>query len=295
MTFRRAVVQLIVGALIISTSAPWAKLAEVPPTVSAFYRMLIGGLVLALICLIQRQLNWLSLRTLLWMLIPALFFAADMYVWHRSIEYVGPGLATILGNLQVFVVALVGILLFRERPGLLFFVGVVFAFAGIALLVGLDWPASTEQYRWGIWFGVLTAICYAGYILTMQSSQRGALVSVSPVSCLAAASLLSAAALALMTVVEGSSFAVGSNRTWLILIVYGVFCQAIGWILITQAMRAVPAFLIGLLLLIQPSASFLWDVIFFDRPTGISDGIGVGLVLVGIYLASARVRSGVVS
>ncbi len=291
MTFRRAVLQLIIGALIISTSAPWAKLAAVPPTVSATYRMLIGGLVLLAICGLQRRPLWTRSSGFIWLLLPATLFAADMYVWHQSIEYVGPGLATILASLQVFVVALIGMLWFRERPGWVFFCGVLLALAGIALLIGVDWSALSAQYRLGVWLGLATAVFYATYIVSMQRGQHRH-PAMSPIPVLAWVSLLSGLMLLGIGLAEGSSFAVPNRETWLILIVYGVFCQAIGWILITQAMAAVPAFLVGLLLLIQPSASFLWDVIFFDRPTGPGDAVGLLLVLIGIYLASTRARTG---
>ncbi len=279
-----------VGALIIGTSAPLAKVAAVPPTVSAFYRLAIGGIVLLGICWWRGLALWRRPRDILWMSIPALLFALDMYVWHRSIHYVGPGLATILANCQVFLVALLGMLLYRERPGWAFLMGVFFAFGGIALLIGVDWSALPAQYRTGVWLGLATAGFYAGYILTMQHSQR-ATGAVSAVATLALVSLLCAVMLAGFVVMEDHSFTIPDLKTGGVLVIYGVFCQVVGWLLITRAMPVLPAFVIGLLLLLQPASSFLWDVIFFARPTGLGDAFGVALVLAGIYLASARVRA----
>ena len=42
--------------------------------------------------------------------------AGDLTAWHHAIGFVGAGLATVLGNLQVVVVALLAWLLFGERP-----------------------------------------------------------------------------------------------------------------------------------------------------------------------------------
>jgi hypothetical protein len=39
-----------------------------------------------------------------------LFFALDLFCWHASILHIGPGLATIIDNFQVFVLTTVGIL-----------------------------------------------------------------------------------------------------------------------------------------------------------------------------------------
>ena len=59
----------------------------------------------------------------------------------------GPGLATLLGNFQVFLMALAGFAIYRERLGWQFLAGVLIAFVGLYLLVGLDWSAVSEQYR----------------------------------------------------------------------------------------------------------------------------------------------------
>ena len=55
----------------------------------------------------------------------------------------------------------------------------------------------------------------------------------------------------------------------------GFFGQVLGWVLLTRAMPQLPASLIGLLLLLQPALSFVFDVILFARPTHALDWIGV--------------------
>ena len=70
----------------------------------------------------------------------------------------------------------------------------------------------------------------------------------------------------------------------------GLFGQVLGWVLIARAMPQLPASLVGLLLLLQPVLSFLLDVILFARPTAVDDWIGLGLSLVGIFIASSRRR-----
>ena len=43
-------------------------------------------------------------------------FAADLTFWHHSIEAVGAGLATVLGNIQVVLVGLLAWVVLGERP-----------------------------------------------------------------------------------------------------------------------------------------------------------------------------------
>jgi len=41
-------------------------------------------------------------------------------------------------------------------------------------------------------------------------------------------------------------------------------------------------------LLLQPTLSYVWDVLFFDKPTGTVEIAGVILALAGIFLGSTR-------
>ena len=66
-------------------------------------------------------------------LVPAAAFAADLWLWHRSILLVGPGLSTLLANTQVFFMALAGVWFYRERIGPRFVAGITLAFAGLWL------------------------------------------------------------------------------------------------------------------------------------------------------------------
>src|SRR3972149_4181289 len=50
-----------------------------------------------------------------------LFLALDLAVWHRSIELIGAGLATVLANTQIVFVGLIAWAVHRERPTALAF------------------------------------------------------------------------------------------------------------------------------------------------------------------------------
>ena len=71
---------------------------------------------------------------------------------------------------------------------------------------------------------------------------------------------------------------------------YGAVSQALGWWLISRGLRTVPASRAGLILVLQPALSFVWDVLLFGRPTDALDGIGVALTLLAIYLGTMSSR-----
>lgn len=283
---RSAVLAMVAGAALISTTGIFVKWANVAPTVSAFYRMAFGGGMLFLLLLAQRRWNGVDRRDVLWMLFPAVAFAVDLVLWHRCIRDVGPGLATLLGNFQVFVMALAGVWFYREKLGWRFAAGLALAFAGLWLLVGRNWGAVDAQYRLGVWFGILTGVAYAVYMLSFRHAQKEKLKR-EPAVLLCLNSLLCAGVLALVVLAEGNSFAIPDMQSLTSLLSLAFFGQVLGWLLIVRAMPQLPASLVGLLLLLQPGLSFVLDVILFQRLTVSLDWIGLAASLAGIFLAGA--------
>jgi drug/metabolite transporter (DMT)-like permease len=284
-----AIVQLLVGATMISFSPVFVKLANVGPTAAGFYRTLFGGLFLLIVVAIRGDMVWRGIRPLGLALACGALFAADLSFWHRSIHYIGPGLATIMGNFQIFFLAAFGILVFRERVEWKFIVSLPLAIAGLFVLVGVDWEQLQTGYKLGVLFGLLTAVTYAGYMLVLQESQSRP-VRLSAAANLAWISLLTAMFMAVEVPLFGESFRIPDAQSWASLLAYGVLCQAIGWIFISRALPRIEASRAGLILLLQPTLAFVWDVLLFSRPTGGMDVFGALLTIVAIYLGGSRRR-----
>jgi drug/metabolite transporter (DMT)-like permease len=285
---RAALLQMTAGAIAISTTSVFVKLAHVGPTMAGFYRMAFGGAMLLVGLVALGQWRRVRLREIAWLTIPAIAFAVDLMMWHRSILIIGPGLATLLGNFQVFLMALAGFALYREKLGWPFLAGLGIAFVGLYLLVGLDWSQVDGRYQTGVVLGIVTGFAYAVYMLSTRHAQRAGHVRLAPAQLLCVSTLLCALVLGLAGLVEGDSFAIPDAQSWAALLGLGFGGQVLGWVLLTRAMPQLPASMIGLLLLLQPALSFLFDVIGFARPTHASDWVGVALSLVGIFVGTWR-------
>ena len=276
------IVHVLCGAFLISFSSVFVKLAHVSPTASGFYRVGFGAVFLFLGVLIKREFNVVGFKQLLLIAFCGLTFALDLYFWHESIFYIGPGLATLLGNFQVFLLAAVGIFFLGESAKLRFLIAIPLAISGIFFIVGGNWGNLTADYKTGIYFGLLTALCYTVFLLTLRKIQqeRGQ----SFFLLLMLVSLASATYLGLKMVYTGDSFTIPDSQSLLALLGLGLSSQTVGWILIATAMPKIPASLTGLALLLQPTLSFIWDVLIFHRPTDLTNWLGVGVTLIAIYM-----------
>lgn len=277
--------RLAMGAILLSFAPVLVKLAHVGPTPAAFYRMAIGGAVLAAWVVLTKR-SWWAGRTHLWMaLLAGAFLAMDLAVWHRSINLIGPGLATILANLQVFVLAGFGAFVLRERVTFRLLAAIGVAIGGLYLAFGMRWNALGSGYQLGVGLGVLTAVCYASYLLSLRTARaRGP--TVDAVVTVATLSLVSAVLLAGSVAVEGETFRVPGAIDAAVLVAYAIVPQVVGWVLVATGLPLVPASRAGLVLLLQPSLSFVWDVLLFHRPTSALEAAGVAVTLGGIYMGA---------
>lgn len=278
--------RLLCGAAMISFAPVFVRLTPVSATDSAFYRTLFGGLMLAAWVVVARApVERRSGFALAALLAAGMLFAADLAVWHRSILLVGPGLATLLGNFQVFLLAFVGILFFREKARWELLLAIPMAVVGLGLIVGFEWAALEQDYRSGILFGLLTAVFYAAYILSLRRA-RAESPAGSIASDLMIVSLVSAGFLFAGSGLAGEGIALPDPRSAWLLAAYALVAQVVGWLLISGSLPHVPASRVGLILLLQPTLAFIWDVLIFARPFGPRETAGAALAIIAIGLGS---------
>ena len=278
---------LMAGAFMISFSAVFVKLVQVGPTTAGVYRTLFGGIILAGMALARGEKWWRGWPAFGLTFLGGVFFAFDLSFWHRSVHLVGPGLSTILANFQVFFLAGVGILVLKEKAGLRLLVAIPLAMAGLGLLMGLHRGLPSQAHQMGVFLGVLTAMAYASYILSLRklhSLKRRPSVLVN----MAIVSLITAGLMAAETVFTGEELYIPDAASWTWLVTYGIFGQVLGWVFISRGLPSTPASRAGLVLLLQPTLSFIWDMLFFKRSTDAPELLGAVLAVAGIYLGTVR-------
>ncbi|MFG1943729.1 DMT family transporter [Nonomuraea sp. NPDC048826] len=274
----------IAGALIISTSAPLVRLADVAPATSAIFRCAYAiPPMVVLAWMERRRLGPFRGRPRVLAWLAGLLFALDLLFWHHSIAYVGAGLATVLGNLQVFIVAFAAWAIFRERPSRALMVATPVVFGGVVLISGIfDQAAYGADPVLGVLTGIATSLAYAAFLLIMKSS-----------SDRSAAPLAHATVVATLAMTALSPFFGGADLTpswpahgWLLLLALGP--QVLGWSLITYSLPRQPAALTALLLLIQPMTTVgLSAALLGERPSALQL-TGCAVVVLGVLWGSRR-------
>ena len=277
--------RLFIGAALISLSPVWVRLVDVAPSTSGFYRVVFGGLALVIYLVATRRRLHMTKHVWILLFLASFFLVLDLWFWHRSIIYIGPGLSTLLANFQVFIMMVVGIVFLGQMPRPTQMIAVPLALLGLTLIVGFDWSALSPDYKLGIVLGFLTAVAYAAYLLTLRFIRERSTFRV-PTREMAVVSVMTAAMMAVTVMVEGESLSIPTYADLGWLVAYGVLSHCLGWLFIASSLSEVSTVEAGLALLLQPTLSFVWDVLFFNRAMTAIELIGAGIALTAIYLGS---------
>lgn len=277
----------VAGALTIAWSAILVRKADVAPATAAVFRSAYAVPVLALLYWLERRREGRRTKREIKLSIWAgAFFAADLISWHYAIRYVGAGLATVLGNLQVVLVGLVAWLTLGERPEARVVAAIPIALFGIVLISGVVGSgAYGDDPLRGVVFGVATGLTYAAFILILRQSGRDLLSPVAPLFEATTAAAVFAA---------GAGVAIGDvdfvpswpAHGWLVLL--AMSSQVVGWLLISVALPRLPAALASVLMTIQPVGSVILGVIIFSESPSLLQLLGVACIFSGILVATAR-------
>lgn len=282
----------LLGALCIAFSGIFYRYADVSPSTVTVFRCLYGLPILALVALVERRrYGPMPGRTIGLAILAGVFFAGDLLTWHHAVDAVGAGLATVLGNLQVLVVGFVAWTVLGERPPRPVILATPVVIAGAVFISGVVGSgAYGANPPLGVGLGLVTALCYAGYLLVIRRGSHDIRRPAGPVA-IATASTMVVAAIAGAMIGDLDPVPSWPSHGWLALL--GVTSQSVGYLLISMSLPRLPAALVSVILLVQPVATVaLARVLLAEVPSVYQLG-GVILIIGGIALATlpvARIR-----
>ena len=278
----------LLGAFCIAFSGIFYKYSDVSPSTVTVFRCLYGLPILILVGMVERRrYGPMERRTISLAIIAGVFFAGDLLTWHHAVDYIGAGLATVLGNMQVLVVGFVAWAVLGERPPRPVVAATPIVLLGAILISGvIGKGAYGANPPLGVAIGTATALFYAGYLLIIRRGTHDIRRPAGPVA-IATASTMVVALIAGLIVGDLDLVPSWPSHFWLILV--GLTSQSIGYLLISMSLPRLPAAIVSIILLAQPVATVLLArVLLNEIPSWFQAG-GVLLIVGGIALATIPV------
>ena len=278
----------VLGALAIAFSGIFYRWSGVSPATGVFFRCLFGLPILLLVAAGEwRDIGPMSRRTIGLSAVAGVFFAVDLLTFHYAVDVLGAGLGTVMGNLQVVIVAVAAWLLLGERPRTEVLVAIPIMLVGVVLISGvIGSGAYGANPQLGAAIGLLTASAYAGYLLMIRRASPDR----RPAGPVAIATAVTGLGAALFGIVVGDIDFVPPLPALASLVALGVLSQSVGYLAIQASLPRLPAVITSVLLLVQPvTTMFLAAILLREWPSA-AQLAGVALVIGGIAVATAAAR-----
>lgn len=199
--------------------------------------------------------------------------------------YITSGLASILNaTTPIFTVIIAHILLTDEKATPLKSVGVLFGIAGVIVLIG---PEALQGIGGDLW-GQIAVICAA--ISYGFASVWGRRLARLP-SMTNSAGMLT---MSTMLMIPVSLYAEGTPRldlswgTWTSILVLGIACSGLAYILFFRILERAGATNLVLVTLMIPPGTILLGVVFLDESLTVPAIIGMGLIFIGLAFVDGR-------
>jgi drug/metabolite transporter (DMT)-like permease len=280
----------LLGAFCIAWSGILVREAAVSPTTAATFRAGYAVPFLFLVAFLEARWSRVAprpWRQRAWALLGGAFFGIDLVLFHHGIEYIGAGLATVMGNVQVIFVAVIAWLVWHERPNLGQAIGIPVALVGVVLISGVvGGSAYGSNPQLGVILGLGCAAAYAGYLLLIRKGRDRSRVA-GPIMDAAIACCLTAAVIGL---VGGDLNLMPSWPAHGWLLVLALSAQFAGGLLIAVALPRLPAVHTSLLLLTQPVIAVALAMIIVAETPSAFQLLGVALVLLGVAVGTEPLR-----
>ncbi|HEX2415979.1 MAG TPA: DMT family transporter [Thermoleophilaceae bacterium] len=278
------------GAFVIAFSGIFVRLADVSPSTAALFRCAYALPALGLLAWIEnRRFGARPRRERVLAFAAGFWFAADLTFWHHSIDAVGAGLATVIANVQVVLVALIAWAVLSERPDSRVLGSIPLLFFGVVLISGvIGAGAYGDDPVLGVAFGVATALAYALFLLILRQANVD---DRRPAGPLFDATLSGAAFSALGGLVVGDLDWVPNLEAQAWLVALALTSQVLGWLLISVSLPRLPAVITSIVLMLQPVAAVIFAALLLSEAPSVVQLAGVAIVLAGVVFATSKPRT----
>jgi drug/metabolite transporter (DMT)-like permease len=274
------------GATVISFAPLLYIRSDTTPLTGAFYRMLYALPLLGLLVWTSKKEDpresnsrWLAFGA-------GIFFAIDFAGYHSAIDYIGSGIATMIGNSQVIIVTLVSWWILGERPNRFILLALPMVMFGLVLISGIwdDAPYGEDPVK-GVIGGIVAAVFYSSFLIAYRQSNRVGGPAVNAQFDATAGATIGLLVLGSMPLSGVGIEAIDHTITWPghgWLLLLAITCQVVGWIAITYALPRLPAAHTSFAVLLQPVLTIVWGVLLLSESPSVQQSTGMILIFAAI-------------
>ena len=272
---------LALAVFFLSTSGIFAKVAQAPSGIIAFYRLLVAAVALLPLLLCKRenreQLANLPRKQLYTGVLSGFILAVHYVLWFESLKFTSVASSVVLVTLQPLFTILGSYLLWRESCSKGAMVGCLLAIAGSIVIGWGDFSISWRAFL-GDGMALLAAAVIAGYFLIGQQVRRS--LGVIPYSVLGYSS--GAFFLGLYSLACGDAFTGYTTQTWLCFLGLALVSTILGQLIFNWLLKWLSATVISMSILGETVGTCFLGYVLLGEVVTLQQLIGILGILCGI-------------
>lgn len=280
----------LVGSFSVGFSPVFIRMAGENTATSVLFRFGIALIPLFILAVIERRLNGpMPRRTMLLHLLGGVFFGLDVGLWTQGVMLAGAGIATVAGNLQVIIVPLIALVIFRERLSVAFIAAIPVMLTGVVLLSGI---IETGDLTGDVFIGVLLAVAggfaYSVYILILGRAKATGHASTQVFIATVSTTLVGTA----ISTAFGLPNLTPPVDALILLVITAILGQVVGWLATSNALARLDSATGSMLLLMQPLIAILAGVVLLNEQISLLQWAGVIAIILTVAFISLSSNAG---
>lgn len=284
-----AIIGMLIGCLLFGLGSVIVAHLSVGSYALAFWRLLVSSVIFFGLSRILNHRFPTHKKSISFALIAGVFLGLDLALWHESIHAVGPGISTLLNSLQIFFLAFLGFVFFKQKQTPLQLASLVIAVIGVAFIGSPEFRQNSYAL-WGFVSGIASGGCLALSMLSIRQTHSYEQVALMPLMTLVGVGGAVSLVPLMMIFDMGQILPKNWGEIGWIL-VYGTVMQCMAWGMIVYSIPRLSLTLTGLLLLSEPVAALIIDFVWLDKPIVGVQWTGAFLTMIAIYLGSVGNKS----
>ena len=268
----RSILQFVVATVILGSLGIFATQARLDARTIVFYRCLFGAIAMGIYCFFLGHFRAIPKQDFLLACGTGFLMLGNWVFFFEGILRVGVTVATIVYQVQPFIVLIAGAILFQERLGLTKVLLFLVALLGLILATGIKWNMIDPGSLLGVGFTLLGATLYAGVVLVGKGLKSVKPEIVTFIQC--------AVGVLTLPVVDPAILHTSIElRQWGWLSGLGVIHTALVYALIYHALPNLKSSTIAILTFIYPASAIFFDFLVNGRLVSPMQFLGLVIIL----------------
>lgn len=281
----QAIFAMLIGSMLISLGPFFVEFSTVSAETNTFYRLLVGSVFFFFYSYVKKEFK-MDPKFLTICILAGGLLVLDLLLWNQSVLYIGAGLSTVLSNIEIVFLILIGRAFFKERAPANASLLLGFITIAIYSLLYPVLPSITWKSALGITLALSASLSYALYIFSIkyisQKFPKHTSIGLLSIACLTGCFLMGIFILSK----DINMFCLPSWHSAIYIFTNSILSQVAGWWFISKGISRLSLSLSGLLLLLQPAITFSLDCFFLKRNTHWLQIIGCLCLLASVYIAT---------